>query len=92
MYSVIAHASARPSNVLVPRPISSRMTSDAGVALFKMRAVSTISTMKVDWPRAISSAAPTRAKMRSAGANRIARAGTHEPVWASSTSSAVWRM
>src|SRR6202048_3187748 len=35
------------------------------VALFTMLAVSFISTMKVDWPRARSSFAPTRVKMRS---------------------------
>ncbi len=36
------------------------------MALFKIRAVSVISTMNVLWPRASSSLAPTRAKMRSA--------------------------
>ena len=37
----------------------------AGVALFRMLAVSVISTMKVLWPRLSSSVAPTRAKRRS---------------------------
>ena len=35
------------------------------VAWLRMRAVSLISTMKVDWPRERSSDAPTRQKMRS---------------------------
>ena len=46
----------------VPRPISSRMTSALGPAWLRIAAVSTISTMKVERPRARSSAAPTRLK------------------------------
>jgi hypothetical protein len=42
---------AQAVEVLVPRPISSRMTSERSVALLRMLAVSVISTMKVDWPR-----------------------------------------
>ena len=59
-------AMERPSKVEVPRPISSRMMRLRSVALFRMFAVSFISTMKVDWPRERSSLAPTRVKMRSA--------------------------
>ena len=50
MYSTTAQAMLRPSNVLVPRPISSRMISESAVALRRMFAVSLISTMKVLWP------------------------------------------
>src|SRR5437660_765815 len=46
-----------PSNVLVPRPISSRITRLRGVALFRMLAVSVISTMNVLCPRLSSSVA-----------------------------------
>ena len=44
----------------MPRPISSRMTSACGPAWLRIAAVSIISTMKVERPRARSSAAPTR--------------------------------
>src|SRR5450755_3884603 len=50
--SMIAHASDNPSNVAVPRPTSSRTMSDDDVALLRMFAVSCISTMNVDSPRA----------------------------------------
>ena len=49
----------------------------ARVAWWRMLAVSAISTMKVDWPRARSSLAPTRVKMRSTRPIRASRAG-HE--------------
>src|SRR2546425_1237358 len=55
----------RPSKVAVPRPISSSTTSDRGVAVCRMFAVSCISTINVEWPRAMLSDAPTRAKIRS---------------------------
>ena len=47
------------------------------MAVLRMRAVSVISTMNVLWPRASSSLAPTRAKMRSATPIVAAR-GRHE--------------
>ena len=78
--------------MLVPRPISSRITRLRGVAVLRMRAVSVISTMNVLWPRASSSLAPTRAKMRSATPIVASRAGTKLPIWAISVSSAAWRM
>ena len=81
----------RPSKVAVPRPISSRMTSERAVAWFRMPAVSTISTMKVERPRARSSAAPTRENRRSTMPMRAERAGTNAPIWASTTISAFWR-
>ena len=65
----------RPSSVLVPRPISSRMTRLWSVALLRMLAVSVISTMKVDWPPWISSLAPMRVKRRSAMPMRGALGG-----------------
>src|SRR5579885_3225628 len=46
--SATLHAIDSPSNVDVPRPISSRTTSERSVALWMMLAVSFISTMKVD--------------------------------------------
>ena len=57
-----------------------------------MLAASVISTMNVLWPRLSSSLAPTRVKMRSARPIRACRAGTKLPIWASSVSSATWRM
>ena len=56
-----------------------------------MLAVSCISTMNVDWPRAMLSEAPTRAKMRSTIGSLALRAATNEPACAISESSAVWR-
>ena len=56
-----------------------------------MLAVSCISTMKVDCPRAMLSDAPTRAKMRSTRASLASRAGTNDPICAIRHSSAVWR-
>jgi hypothetical protein len=44
-----------------------------------MLAVSVISTMKVDSPRASMSEAPTRVKMRSVSPIRASEAGTKEP-------------
>jgi hypothetical protein len=61
MCSAIAHASDSPSSVLLPRPISSRITKLREVAVFKIRAVSVISTMNVLCPLPNSSLAPTRA-------------------------------
>ena len=46
-YSTTAHAMLRPSNVLVPRPISSRITRLSLVAYFRICATSFISTMNV---------------------------------------------
>ena len=68
--------------MLVPRPISSRITRDRGVAWFKMAAVSTISTMNVDWPVARSSCSPTLVKMRSTRPITASDAGTKLPIWA----------
>ena len=86
------HARLRPSNVLVPRPISSSTMRLRGVALFRMFAVSVISTMKVDCPRVRSSLAPMRVKMRSTRSIRASVAGTNQPVCASSVSNATCRM
>ena len=66
----------------VPRPISSRMTKERSVAWLRMAAVSTISTMKVERPRARSSAAPTRLNRRSTTPICARAAGTKEPIWA----------
>ena len=73
----IAHASARPSKVEVPRPTSSISTSECSVAPFRIAADSVISTMKVERPPARSSAAPMRVKMRSIGPI-TALVGRHE--------------
>ena len=56
-----------------------------------MPAVSTISTMKVERPRARSSAAPTRENSRSTMPMCAERAGTNEPICASTAISAFWR-
>ncbi len=89
---MIAQASEMPSNVLVPRPISSRMTRLRGVALFRMLAVSVISTMNVLWPRLSSSVAPTRANRRSTTPIRALLAGTKLPICARIAIRATWRM
>ena len=88
----MAPASARPSKVEVPRPISSISTSDCSVAPCTIAAASVISSMKVDCALARSSAAPMRVWMASIGPSRQAVAGTKEPIAASSTISATWRM
>ena len=67
------------------------MTSERSVAWLRMAAVSTISTMKVERPRARSSAAPTRENSRSTMPMWAERAGTNEPIWASTAMSAFWR-
>jgi len=60
-YSTIAQAIDMPSYVLVPRPISSNNTRDlSGYVCSKWQPTPTISTMKVDSLRAISSPAPAR--------------------------------
>ena len=68
------------------------MMSERSVALLRMLAVSFISTMKVELPRARSSLAPTREKIRSTNPNRHEVAGTQEPTWAMRTMSATCRM
>jgi len=52
----------KPSTCSLPRPISSSTMRLRAVALFKMFAVSVISTMNVDCPRDKSSLAPMRVK------------------------------
>ncbi len=66
----------------MPRPISSSTTKLRGVAVFRITAVSVISTMKVERPRARLSEAPMRVKMRSINGNCALSAGTNEPSWA----------
>ncbi|MNY33865.1 hypothetical protein D3C86_1681640 [compost metagenome] len=56
-----------------------------------MAAVSTISTMKVERPRARSSDAPTRENSRSTTPIWAASAGTKEPICARMVISAFWR-
>ena len=81
-----------PSNVLVPRPISSSTIRLRAVALFRMFAVSCISTMNVLRPRARSSLAPTRVNTRSTIPISASAAGTNEPICAMITISATCRM
>ena len=59
--------------------------------LLRMAAVSTISTMKVERPRAMSSAAPTRENSRSTAPILAWRAGTKLPICARMAMSAFWR-
>ncbi len=81
-----------PSNVLVPRPISSSTIRLRGVALFRMFAVSCISTMNVLRPRDRSSLAPTRVNTRSATPIDASSAGTNDPICARMTISATCRI
>ncbi len=62
------------------------------MALWRMLAVSVISTMNVLWPRLSSSVAPTRANNRSTTPILARFAGTNPPICASTTASATWRM
>ena len=62
-----------------------------GVALWRMCAVSLISTIKVLRPAAMSSTAPTRVKMRSTRPMVAAAAGTKLPIWARMVIRATWR-
>ena len=78
--------------MLVPRPISSNTTNDRGVAWFKIAAVSTISTMKVDWPVVRSSCSPTRVNIRSTKPMTAWVAGTKLPIWAIRVMIAACRM
>ncbi len=92
MYSATAQAIETPSKVEVPRPISSIMIRLRGVALRRIPAASIISSIKVDWPRARLSPAPTRVKIRSAMPIRATAAGTKLPAWAIRQISATWRI
>ena len=91
-YSTTAQAMDRPSKVLVPRPISSRISSDLVVAFRRMLATSFISTIKVDCPLARSSDAPTRVKIRSQMEMSACFAGTKEPMEAIKVMSATCRI
>ena len=75
-------AKAKPSKVLVPRPISSINTKLLDVALCKIVAVSIISTIKVECPADKSSFAPMRVKIRSNWPMVADCAGIKEPMWA----------
>ena len=75
----------------MPRPISSRITKARSSAWFKIAAVSTISTMNVERPRARSSEAPTRLKSCETAPICARAAGTNEPICAISAISAFWR-
>ena len=90
--SEMAQARAMPSQVLVPRPSSSTMTREAALAPLRMAALSSISAMKVDTPRAWLSPAPTRAKMASRTGITARAQGTQLPTWARSTAMPTWRM
>mmetsp|Transcript_3027 Transcript_3027/g.10132 ORF Transcript_3027/g.10132 Transcript_3027/m.10132 type:complete len:227 (+) Transcript_3027:1054-1734(+) len=79
------YAIAIPSNVAVPLPSSSRITSERGVALLRMSDVSSSSTRKVDRPAMIASFAPTRVKIRSTGESEQHSAATQQPNCAIST-------
>ena len=91
-YSTTARAMLIPSKVLVPRPISSRIIRLRDVACFKICDTSFISSMKVDWPVARSSLAPTRVKIRSTGEMLASFAGMNEPACAISVNKATCRI
>ena len=80
MSSVTDQAIDKPSNVEVPRPISSSKTRDCGVALRRMWATSIISIINVERPRRRSSLAPTRVNIRSTSPILAFLAGTKLPV------------
>ena len=67
------------------------MTRLCGVAWARIAAVSTISTMKVERPRARLSDAPTRLNKRSTMPTLARLAGTKLPAWARTAISAAWR-
>ena len=77
-----------PSKVLVPRPISSRISRLFFVAAWRISDTSVISTMNVDCPAERSSDAPMRVKIRSTTPRCADFAGTNEPICAMSTMSA----
>ena len=87
--STTAHAMLKPSNVLVPLPISSRIRRLLGVAFLRILATSVISTINVDCPEARSSDAPTLVNILSTIHILALSAGTNEPVCARRTISAV---
>ena len=91
-YCTIASANAAPSAPEVPRPTSSIITKLFLLALFKIVAVSSISTIKVERPEARSSEAPILVKMRSISPMIASLAGTNEPMRAMIAIKAVWRI
>ncbi|OQA28915.1 MAG: hypothetical protein BWY59_00618 [Verrucomicrobia bacterium ADurb.Bin345] len=80
-----------PSNVLVPRPISSSTIRLRSVAELRIAALSIISTINVLSPRTRLSLAPTRVKIRSTTPMCASAAGTKLPICAISVMSATWR-
>lgn len=76
MWCRTAWATAMPSYEDVPRPSSSRMTRDRGVASERIFLVSDSSTKKVDWAANMLSLAPRRDMIRSMGVRRAERQGT----------------
>ena len=78
--------------MLVPLPTSSSTIRLRFVALFRMFAVSFISTMNVEFPRVSSSLAPTRVKIRSTTPILASFAGTKLPICAIRAVSATCRM
>mmetsp|Transcript_70349 Transcript_70349/g.198525 ORF Transcript_70349/g.198525 Transcript_70349/m.198525 type:complete len:201 (+) Transcript_70349:666-1268(+) len=82
----------KPSDVDVPRPSSSTMTSDFSVAVLRMQAASSISAMKVEIPRSCMSEAPTRHMTASKIGRTALWQGTKLPIWFSSTMRATDRM
>ena len=89
MYSAIDQAIEIPSYVLVPLPISSNNIKLFWLKLFKILAVSFISTIKVDSPIEILSDAPTRVKILSTKPISALSAGTKQPICAIKTIKAV---
>ena len=78
--------------MLVPRPTSSSTISDFGPALFRMFAISSISTMNVEADRPMSSAEPIRVNTRSTTPIFASLAGTNEPICARRTIVALCRI
>ena len=75
----------------MPRPSSSRMTSERGVASERIFFVSESSTKNVDWAAKMLSLAPSRDIIRSMGVRRAELEGTKQPIWAMTTAMQVCR-
>ena len=80
MYSTTAQAIDSPSKVLVPLPISSKISRLSFVAFLRILATSVISTIKVDCPLARSSEAPTLVNILSQIPMLAEEAGTKLPI------------
>ena len=92
MYSVIAQAILTPSNVLVPRPTSSKIMRLRSVALFVDVCRLIHFTMKVLCPRKFIRGAYLRKNSANRSNDRFFAVGIKLPICAMRIRSATWRM